>query len=77
MVNDLKINDANAILIRDIDLSSVCGAEIDNWTPIGTSDTRYIGTFDGGNNTNASMGGIAGLIKRWTSRRSICYSKFK
>ncbi len=41
-------------LMNDIDLSTVCGVNIDgakvNWTPIGiSSDTPFIGTFDGSN----------------------------
>lgn len=33
----------NAALVADIDLSSVCNAELGNWTPI----PAYAGTFDG------------------------------
>ena len=50
-------NSANARLMNDIDLSSVCGPELNDgssvsWTPIGNSEsTAYTGTFDGNGNT--------------------------
>ena len=36
--------DANAVLMNDIDLK---GSDYNMWTPIGTTDNRYKGTFDG------------------------------
>lgn len=39
---------ANAILVSDIDLSSVCGAKTGSWEPIGTD---YSGIFDGNGKT--------------------------
>ena len=39
--------DAHAKLMNDIDLSSVCGKENGNWTPIGSDSKPYRGTFDG------------------------------
>ena len=48
IVNGKKGNyDSSAKLTADIDLSSVCGETIGNWTPIGTGDYPYKGTFDG------------------------------
>lgn len=47
------VNDAhtptslNYYLIADIDLSSVCGENEQNWTPIGTSVNNFVGTFYG------------------------------
>ena len=41
-VNNGGLNAIDAVLMNDIDLSSV-----PNWTPIGSSDTKYLGTFDG------------------------------
>lgn len=39
-------------LANDIDLSAVCGADIDgkevSWTPIGSKDSPFAGNFDGG-----------------------------
>ena len=47
------------MLTTDIDLSIVCGEDIDgeevSWTPIGTSEHPYTGTFDGQNK------GVSGL----------------
>lgn len=34
-------------LINDIDLSSICGENIGNWTPIGSNGTYFSGTLDG------------------------------
>lgn len=65
-----------AVLTCDISLSGVCGAGIGSWTPIGTIENPYTGTFDGGtyiitglycNEPNASYTGLfgcnAGTIK--------------
>lgn len=65
-----------ALLTCNISLSGVCGAEIGSWTPIGTIENPYTGTFDGGTYTitglycyepNASYTGLfgcnAGTIK--------------
>lgn len=65
-----------AVLMCDIDLSGVCGADINSWTPIGTSVNPYTGIFDGGSfvinglyyhKSNSSYAGLfgynAGLIK--------------
>ena len=41
-VNNGGLNAIDAVLMNDIDLSS-----IESWTPIGTSDAQYSGTFDG------------------------------
>ena len=46
--------DAHAKLMNNIDLSSVCGAELNggtSWTPIGNDAHQYIGTFDGNGKT--------------------------
>lgn len=43
--------EANAMLMRDIDLSTICGATINggtSWTPIGNSTNHYTGEFNGG-----------------------------
>ena len=59
LVNDGTADDADAVLTTDIDLSIVCGEDIDgeevSWTPIGTSEHPYTGTFDGQNK------GVSGL----------------
>ena len=36
---------------RDLDLSSVCGKNIGNWTPIGTIEHPFKGSFDGNGKT--------------------------
>ena len=41
----------SAKLVADIDLSTVCGKDIGNWTPIAT----YAGTFDGNNHTISNL----------------------
>ena len=52
-------SDADARLMNDIDLSSVCGENIDggpvSWTPIGTSSQQYRGTFNGANYTISGL----------------------
>lgn len=40
-----------ASLTDNISLSGICGAEIGSWTPIGTVEHPYTGTFDGGSFT--------------------------
>lgn len=40
-----------ASLTCNLDLSGVCGPELGSWTPIGTKDHPYTGTFDGGSFT--------------------------
>lgn len=59
LVNDGTADDADAVLTTDIDLSIVCGEDIDgeevSWTPIGTSEHPYTGTVDGQNK------GVSGL----------------
>ncbi len=42
----------NANLLKDIDLE---GGDDNQWTPIGTSDCRYSGTFDGGGNSISGL----------------------
>ncbi|MEG0571049.1 MAG: hypothetical protein RR497_05335, partial [Oscillospiraceae bacterium] len=39
--------DACAILVADIDLSTICSAKIGSWTPIGSNTNQYQGTFNG------------------------------
>ncbi len=57
LVNDENGNPAAwAVLMNNIDLSSVCGAELSNgqpvsWTPIGSIINSYEGTFDGNGKT--------------------------
>ena len=51
---------ANAKLMNDIDLSSVCGENIDggpvSWTPIGnSSNNQYTGTFNGNGKTISGL----------------------
>ncbi len=53
-------SDADARLMNDIDLTSVCGENIDgdpvSWTPIGTSSSNpYRGTFDGNGHTISGL----------------------
>ena len=43
----------NARLENDIDLSGLCGPEIGNWVPIGS--TSYLGVFDGNGKTVSSL----------------------
>ena len=38
-------------LSRDLDLSSVCGKDVGNWTPIGTMEHPFKGSFDGNGKT--------------------------
>ena len=50
--------DAHAKLMNNIDLSSVCGAELSNgtsWEPIGNEDHLYTGTFDGNGKTISGL----------------------
>ena len=66
---------AHAKLMNDIDLSEICGENVDgqsvSWTPIGTSSSRYTGTFDGDghtisglyiNNSRADYQGLFGYV---------------
>lgn len=46
-VNGVPDTSLCAVLMCDIDLSGVCGPETGSWTPIGTSENPYTGTFDG------------------------------
>ncbi len=46
---------ANAKLLLDIDLSTVCGSGIGNWTPIGSESPMYNGVFDGQGHTVSSL----------------------
>lgn len=36
-------------LMNDIDMSTVCSSTLGSWTPIGTEETYFTGTFDGQN----------------------------
>ena len=38
-------------LVRDLDLSTVCGKNVGNWTPIGTYEHPFKGSFDGNDKT--------------------------
>ncbi|PWJ64467.1 hypothetical protein SAMN05720473_1061 [Fibrobacter sp. UWB15] len=38
-------------LVRDLDLSTVCGKNVGNWTPIGTYEHPFKGSFDGNGKT--------------------------
>lgn len=42
-------------LMANIDLNSICGENIGNWTPIGTLDSPFYGTFDGNNYTISNI----------------------
>ena len=62
IVNDengqVKDSDAHAKLMNNIDLSSVCGESLNggtSWNPIGTSSSRYSGTFDGDGHTISGL----------------------
>ena len=45
-------NDATIVLNGDIDLSAITRSVVEsNWTPIGTSENPFIGTFNGNGNT--------------------------
>ena len=49
-------SDADAKLMNDIDLSSVCSEENGTWTPIGNSEeSAYIGTFNGNGKTISGL----------------------
>ena len=56
-VNTGSEQSAHAKLMNNIDLSSVCSAEKDSWTPIGTyiSDDPYEGTFNGDGHTISGL----------------------
>uniref|UniRef100_UPI004028D8B7 GLUG motif-containing protein n=1 Tax=Gemmiger formicilis TaxID=745368 RepID=UPI004028D8B7 len=54
-VNNQGQISAWAELTADIDLSSVCSEEKGTWTPIGTSSSRYSGTFNGANYTISGL----------------------
>ena len=54
LVNDDGETTANAVLTANIDLSSVCGPELNDgssvsWTPIGSISNKYRGNFNGQN----------------------------
>ena len=50
---------AHAKLMNDIDLSEICGKNIDgqsvSWTPIGSDSSRYSGTFNGDGHTISGL----------------------
>ena len=49
-------NDATIVLNGDIDLSDITTRSVEsNWTPIGTSENPFIGTFDGNGKTIKNM----------------------
>ena len=48
-------SDADARLMNDIDLSSVCSEENGTWTPIGNSIKQYSGTFNGDGHTISGL----------------------
>lgn len=61
----------NGTLSKDIDLSTVCGTSLGNWTAIGDYNNRYQGSFEGGgytvsnlyiNDTGLSRQGFFGYI---------------
>ena len=45
--NGESFDDKTVILTSDIDLSTLTRSEVSNWTPIGTSEKPFKGTFDG------------------------------
>jgi len=48
MINGVSATEAFFMLTADIDLSRVCGAASNrSWTPIGSPDNAFMGTFDG------------------------------
>ncbi len=53
--NGTAQNDAHAVLTADIDLSEVHGEESGSWTPIGSDDQQYTGTFDGNGHTVSGL----------------------
>ena len=54
--NDQTVDsDADAKLMNDIDLSSVCSEEKGTWTPIGIISQQYSGTFDGNGKTISGL----------------------
>lgn len=58
IVNDGSNPDVNVVLENDIDLSSVCGEGVGNWTPVGNNTVengKYSGVFDGKNHTISGM----------------------
>ena len=68
--------DAHAKLMNDIDLSEICGPELDaetSWTPIGSDSRPYSGNFNGDghtisglyiNNSSANDQGLFGYVGR-------------
>lgn len=53
---------SNIVLKEDIDLSELCGADKDNWQPIGSSYNKaFTGTFDGGGKTISNLNAVEQL----------------
>jgi len=42
-------------LMADIDMSSACSSTLGSWTPIGTANTSFAGTFDGNYHTISNL----------------------
>lgn len=55
IVNDGSNPDVNVVLENDIDLSSVCGEGVGNWTPVGNNADKYAGVFDGQGHTVSGL----------------------
>ena len=55
IVNDGSNPRVNVVLENDIDLSSVCGEGVGNWTPVGTNADKYAGVFDGQGHTVSGL----------------------
>src|SRR5574344_1129359 len=55
-VNDVNRSAAaNAMLMNDIDLSTVCNATVGNWTPIGTTKRAFNYKFNGNGKTVSNL----------------------
>ena len=50
-VENGTLNDKTIVLNNDIDLSAMSRAAVSNWTPIGTAENPFTGTFDGNGKT--------------------------
>ena len=58
-VNNGELADANAVLTANIDLSEICGENVGgqsaSWTPIGSDNRPYTGTFNGNGKTISGL----------------------
>lgn len=87
LVNTGKTGKGSSFLLTcDVDLSSICGASIGNWTPIGSSaESCFEGTFDGGNysvtglyiSTDVGTGGLFGYTNEAEFKNIVLYGNIE